>query len=63
MVGGPALKSKMFAKDDIILAIDGEKVQRSSKAIKAFQGPLTLNTAVTLMVEKAKTRKVEEVVL
>jgi predicted nucleic acid-binding Zn-ribbon protein len=58
MVGGPAFKTKNIAKDDIILSIDGKKLQGDA-VIKALQGPA--NTVVTLEVEKAKTGKVEMV--
>jgi len=58
MVGGPAFNTKNIAKHDIILSIDGKKLQGEA-IIKALQGPA--NTVVTLEVEKTKTGKVEMV--
>ena len=60
MVGGPASNSKKMQKGDFIMEIDGRQA-RGDEIVSALQG--SAGTHVTLLVEKAITGKMEEVVL
>ena len=63
LVSGPAFRSKKIAKGDEILSIDGESNLQGDAIFEALKGSNVPGSKVTLIVKKANSALVEEVVL
>lgn len=63
LVSGPAFRSKKIVKGDEILSIDGDSNLQGDAIFDALKGNNTPGSEVTLMVKKADTALIEEVVL